>query len=100
MPQLAIRCHRCAPVEAEEVEQWLEDEVERLRASAPHAVLRLLRLSQQAPAGEIDIGWLIELEPANGDPPPDEAVLARVIRDLRLLGLEPTVLGSPKETKP
>jgi hypothetical protein len=94
MSPLAIRCHRCAPVDVGEVEQWLADELERLRTSAPHAVLRLLRLSQPAPAGDIDIGWLIELEPANGDPPLDEDILTQVVRDLRLLGLQPTVMGA------
>ncbi len=94
MPQLAIRCHRCAPLEADEVEGWLEDELKGLRARAPHAVLRLLRLSQPAPAGDLDVGWLIELEAANDDPPLDEHVLARIMRDLRLLGLQPTALGA------
>jgi hypothetical protein len=92
MTRLAIRCHLCAPVEADEVEQWLEDELDRLRAGTPHGVLRLLRLSQPAPAGEIEIGWLIELEQGNGDPPLDVDSLTRTMRDLRLLGLQPTAL--------
>ena len=56
MPQIAIRCHRCAPVAADEVEQWLADEVERLRDDAPLAVLRLLRLTQRAPTKKVEIG--------------------------------------------
>ena len=93
MSQIAIRCHRCAPVAADEVEQWLADELERLRSEAPTAVLRLLRLTQHAPTGEVEIGWLIELEPANGEPQFDSAILAPVVRDLRLLGLQPTLFG-------
>jgi hypothetical protein len=93
MPQIAIRCHRCAPVAADEIEQWLVDEVERLRDDAPRAILRLLRLTQHAPAGEVEIGWLIELEAGSGERQFDGDVLAPVVRDLRLLGLQPTVLG-------
>jgi hypothetical protein len=92
MPQIAIRCHRCAPLAADQVEQWLADELERLRDDAPTAVLRLLRLKQQAPTGEVEIGWLIELDAASGAPKFDGETLAPVVRDLRLLGLQPTVL--------
>jgi hypothetical protein len=92
MPQIAIRCHPYAPIAAEELEAWLEAEVERLRASAPQAVLRLLRLSQEMPTGEADIGWLIELDAANGERPLEGDRLAAVLRDMRLLGLQPTVL--------
>jgi hypothetical protein len=92
MPQIAIRCHPYAPVAAEELEAWLEAEVERLRASAPQAVLRLLRLSQQVPTGEAGIGWLIELDAARGEGPLEGDALAAVLRDMRLLGLQPTVL--------
>ncbi len=98
MPQIAIRCHRFAPVAADELEQWLADEVERLRDDAPLAVLRLLRLTQRAPTGEVEIGWLIELEAASGEPQFDSEVLAPVVRDLRLLGLQPTVLGVLEES--
>jgi hypothetical protein len=92
MSQLAIRCHPCAPIATEELEQWLEQEVGRLRARAPRAVLRLLRLSQRVPTGESGIGWMIELDAANGEAPLDEDHLAAVLRDMRLLGLQPTLL--------
>ena len=91
MPQLAIRCHPCAPVATEELEQWLGEEVERLRASAPQAVLRMVRLTQRSPTGDIGVGWMLELDAANGEPPLDEDGLAAVLRDMRLLGLQPTV---------
>jgi hypothetical protein len=41
--QLAIRCHRCVPVLAGELEGWLERLVDDLRAGAGHATLRLSR---------------------------------------------------------
>jgi hypothetical protein len=92
MPQLAIRCHPCVPVAAADLEQWLVQEVERLRASAPQAALRLLRLSWRVPTGEADVGWMIELDTTNEGPPLDEDCLTAVSRDMRLLGLHPTVL--------
>jgi hypothetical protein len=92
MRQLAIRCHPYAPTATDELEQWLGEEVERLRASAPRAVLRLLRLSQRVPTGEAGVGWMIELDVANGEDALDEDSLASVLRDMRLLGLQPTVL--------
>lgn len=94
MSQLSIRCHPCAPVATDELERWLGHEVERLRASAPHAVLRLIRLVQRMPTGDVGVGWLIELDAPNGDPPLRDEALAGVVRDLRLLGLQPTVLRS------
>jgi hypothetical protein len=77
------------------VEQWLEDAVDRLRLSNPHAVLRLLRLTQTAPTGDIAIGWLLEIDATCGDKPLDEDVLEAVLRDTRLLGLQPTLLRAP-----
>ncbi|MEX2194536.1 MAG: hypothetical protein WD844_04545 [Thermoleophilaceae bacterium] len=92
MQQVSIRCHPYAPVSTEELEQWLSREVERLRAAAPQAAFRLLRLTQTVPTGEMDVGWLIELDAAGGEPPFDRDELAAVLRDMRLLGLQPTVL--------
>jgi hypothetical protein len=92
MHQLAIRCHPFTPVSSDDVDAWLQEELARLRERAPHAALRLLRLRQALPTGEADVGWLIELDPAGGEPPLDEDELAQVLRDLRLLGLQPTLL--------
>src|SRR5215212_1226570 len=92
MPQLAIRCHPCVPVSADELEPWLEKQLDELRADAPHATLRLSRLTQGAPDLDLEIGWLIEL-----DLPTDEPLLsgrlADALRDMRLLGLQPTLLA-------
>jgi hypothetical protein len=92
MRQFAIRCHPYTPVSPDEIDSWLRAEVEHLRERAPHAALRLLRLSQELPTGDADVGWLIELDPAGGEPPFDDDELARILRDLRLLGLHPTLL--------
>jgi hypothetical protein len=89
--QLAIRCHPCTPVTTTEVDDWLRAEVERLRDETPHTALRLLRLSQAFPTGDAEVGWLIELDAAGGAPPLDEDGLAQILRDLRLLGLQPTL---------
>jgi hypothetical protein len=91
MTQIAIRCHPYAPVDTEDVQRWLTDEVGHLRERAPNSAIRLLRLSQPGPENEIEVGWQIELN-GNGEPPVDEAALREVLRDLRLLGLQPTVL--------
>lgn len=97
MDQIAIRCRPSAPVATEELERWLAREVSRLRESAPGAGLRLLRLTQAVPTADIEVGWLVELDAADGDPPLDERGLEAMLRDMRLLGLRPIVLrnGNP-----
>jgi hypothetical protein len=91
MTQIAIRCHPYAPIDTEDVQRWLNDELSHLRDGAPNAAIRLLRLSQPGPESEIEVGWQIELN-GNGEPPVDDAALREVLRDLRLLGLQPAVL--------
>jgi hypothetical protein len=93
MVQLAIRCHPCVPVPAEELEGWLKLEVDELRAEAPHATVRLSRLTQSRPDGELDIGWLVELELAEDEPLLAGHRLTDALRDMRLLGLQPTLLA-------
>ena len=92
MVQLAIRCYPRLPVAAEELEGWLERQVEELRAKAPHAGVRLSRLTQSRPDAEVDVGWLIELDLAEDDPLLAGHRLADALRDMRLLGLQPTLL--------
>lgn len=92
MVQLAIRCHPCAPVSADELEGWLALEVDALRAAAPHGTVRLSRLTQGAPTTDLNVGWLVELELADGESLPDEQLLADSLRDMRLLGLQPTLM--------
>jgi hypothetical protein len=93
MVQLAIRCHPCAPVALDELEGWLEQHVDELRAAAPGAILRLSRLTQGGPGADLEIGWLVELELADGEPLQGHTQLADTLRDMRLLGLQPTLLA-------
>jgi hypothetical protein len=96
MIQLAIRCHPRVPVSAEELERWLEQQVDRLRADAPRGTVRLSRLTQELPSVDIDIGWLLDLDLPEGEPLLTRDRLTDALRDMRLLGLEPTLLA-PQE---
>jgi hypothetical protein len=98
MVQLAIRCHPCVPMSAEELEPWLEKQVNELRADAPHGTLRLSRLTQGAPQRDLEIGWLVELDIPEGEPLLTGHRLADALRDMRLLGLQPTLLA-PQEAR-
>lgn len=92
MSQVAVRCHPFAPVASEELQGWLTAEVERLRDDVPEAAIRLLRLSQPGSEGEIEVGWQIELSVVPPGPPLADRSLRRLLRNLRLLGLQPSVL--------
>jgi hypothetical protein len=93
MTQLAIRCHPCVPVAADELEQWLEHETDALRAAAPCAIIRVSRLIQRRDDGELYVGWLVEVQLRDEDMPFAEPRLAEALRDMRLLGLQPTLLA-------
>ena len=93
MMQLTIRCHPCVPVFADELEQWLEQQVSEIRAESPQGTVRLSRLTQGLPNVDIDIGWLVELELPMGQPLLNRDRLSAVLRDMRLLGLQPTLLA-------
>jgi hypothetical protein len=89
--RLAIRCHPCAPVQSEEIEDWLDAAVEKLRdAGAGETRVQLLRLTQRLPSGREVTGWLVEDD--RDDDVSVEAEVSPLLRDMRLLGLEPTVL--------
>jgi hypothetical protein len=100
MVQLAIRCHPRVPVSvsADELERWLERQVSDLRAAAPHGTVRLSRLTQGRPGADLDVGWLVELELAEGEPLLAGHRLADALRDMRLLGLQPTLLA-PRDAR-
>ena len=87
---LAIRCHPCAPVDAGEIERWLERELARVRDEVSGATVRLLRLTQDLPSGGQAAGWLIELDGDGGFA--DSERLAAILSEMRLLGVQPTVL--------
>jgi hypothetical protein len=93
MVQLAIRCHPRVPVSADELEHWLEQQVHDLRAYAPRATVRLSRLTQGAPGADLEIGWLVELELTEDEPLLAGHRLADALRDMRMLGLQPTLLA-------
>ncbi len=75
-----------------EVEQWLEDEVERLQAETPHTAFRLHHITTTESTENVDNGWLIELDATTGRDPLNEERVDAMLRDLRLLGLRPTLL--------
>jgi hypothetical protein len=93
MVQLAVRCHPCVPVSADELQGWLELEVDELRAEAPHGTVRLSRLTQGRSGAGLDVGWLVELELAEDEPLLAGGRLADALRDMRLLGLQPTLFA-------
>lgn len=99
MVQLTIRCLPRVPVSASELERWLEQQVDQLRADAPQGTVRLSRLTQGLPNVDIDIGWLIELELPEGDPLLARDRLSDALRDMRMLGLQPTLLGPQEITQ-
>jgi len=80
------------------VQKWLTAEVGRLREDAPDTAIRLLRLSQAGPEGEIGVGWQIELGITMPEAPLDQQSLSELLGDLRLLGLQPSVLRTQDPT--
>jgi hypothetical protein len=92
MAQFAIRCHPCAPVAADELGRWLERQVNELRTEAPHGTIRLSRLTQGPLRADLYTGWLIELDLPDGEPLLTGDRLAHALTDMRLLGLQPTLL--------
>jgi hypothetical protein len=93
MVQLAIRCHPVVPVSAGDLEQWLEQQLNDLRAQTPLGIIRMSRLAQGPPSSDCYIGWLIELELPEAESLLSEDRLADALRDMRLLGLQPTLLA-------
>ena len=104
--QFSIRCHRCVPLPADELERWLQAQTDELRAAAPQATVRLSRLRQGLPSTTLDIGWLVEVELPEDASLLADGHVADLIRDMRLVGLQPTLLepvavgsvnGSPQQ---
>ena len=93
MVQLAIRCHPCVSVSADELDQWLEQQVRELRAEAPRGTVRLSRLTEGRPGAALAPGWSVELELAEEEPLLAGDRIADALRDMRLLGLQPTLLA-------
>jgi hypothetical protein len=93
MTKFAIRLHPCVPVSIDELEQWLDHEVTALRAAAPEGTVRLSRLTQALPSGDVDIGWLLELELSERERVLALDRIAEALRDMRLLGFQPAMLA-------
>jgi hypothetical protein len=93
--QFAIRCLPRVPVASEDLEQWLERELEELRHDIPQGTIRLSRLTEPLPTTDVGIGWLIEFDLPEGQHLFGSRRLESVLRDLRLLGFQPTVLAPP-----
>ncbi len=96
MSCLIVRCRSCTPASAVELTDWLENKVGDLREGTPGLLVRLTRLAQELPEATVDDGWLIELE-VPGDRPEGPFTslmlsLEKVLRDMRLLGLDPLLL--------
>jgi hypothetical protein len=102
MAQFAIRCHPVAPVAVDELEGWLERQVNELRVEAPNGTIQMSRLTQGPASADLYVGWLVELDLAEGEPLAGQ-FLADALRDMRLLGLQPTLLapdGEPLAASP
>jgi hypothetical protein len=97
MVQFSVRCHSLVPVSPDELEAWLEDRVDQIRVDASHGIIRLSRLTQGLPSGDVEIGWLIEFEL-----PEEERVVWDRVRDtlmeIRRLGIHPTLLVPHDQT--
>ena len=95
MTKLTILCHPSTPVPPTELEGWLEPQLDQLRASAP-VIVRMSRLTQSLPSSQVASGLLIEVELTDEAHPVDHdqlaEVLVEVIRDMRLLGMQPLLL--------
>ena len=92
MTEIAIRCHPSVPVAPQEIADWLEQQISDLRALVPDATIRLSRLTQTLPSRDVDVGWLVELELSDHDAETVHDRLVEAIRDMGLLGFDPTLL--------
>ena len=93
MRELTIRCHPVAPVPLDQLERRLEALVDRLGAERPRKRIRLFRLTQGCPGGDLGTGWLLELELAESEWRRGRKRIAAVLADMRSLGLQTTVLA-------
>ena len=96
MSCVVVRCRSCTPASAAELTDWLEGKVTELREGTPGLLVRLTGLAQDLPSATVDDGWLLEVElPDPGEDGPFTALmcsLEEILRDMRVLGLDPTLL--------
>ena len=97
MNAMMIRCRSCTPVPTAELSDWLRTKVEELRTEAPHLPVRVSRLKQDLADASIDDGWLITIELSEKQSEAaldlDGGLLGEMLRDMRILGLSPSVLA-------
>jgi len=93
--ELAIRCRAPDQESAVRFEHWLGQK----RASSPilmtDGTVRVSRLAPALVTVRAGTGWLLEFELRQEESLLDWQCLAALITDLRLLGLEPTILTPP-----
>ncbi len=100
MSQIAIRCRPCSRVAPAEMERWLNEEVTRIYDGVPEMTGCLWRLSREGIDDETGVGWQIELCMASSASPFDHKGLTELLRDLRLVGVEPSVLSEEAPSAP
>jgi hypothetical protein len=93
MSQFAIRCHRCVPIDVADLAHWFEQQIAVLRTISPPSTVRLSSLVQTLPDSEVEIGWLLEAETPADEEQRVFTHLRELARDLRLMGLQPTLLA-------
>jgi hypothetical protein len=95
MTRLAIRCRAPDQESAVRFELWLG----RQHASSPilmtDGTIRVSRLAPALVTVRAGVGWLLEFEFRQDESLLDWQYLAALITDLRVLGLEPTILTPP-----
>jgi hypothetical protein len=95
MTELAIRCHARDEEAGVRFEQWLGQK----RAASPilmtDGTVRASRLAPALVTVRAGGGWLLEFELREEKSLLDWQCLAATVTDLRLLGLEPTILAPP-----
>lgn len=96
MSRLIVRCRSCTPASAVELTEWLEGRVEELQEGTPGLSVRLTRLARDLPGATVDDGWLVELElpgeRADGGFTALLSSIDEVLRDMRVLGIDPILL--------
>lgn len=92
MTRFAIQCHPVVPVAVRELEPWIEEQLAAL-IEDDVGTARVLRLTQELSDDTIEVGWLFEFErPEPLEELLSEGPIAQALRDMRLLGMQPTVL--------
>lgn len=101
MAKLTIRCHPLTPADHRELETWLQEQAGQIRRAHAGAMVRLSRLTQDLPSGELGIGWVLELDLGEDLASIGKELafaLDEAIRDMRLLGLQPLTLAPLEPT--